>query len=241
MKLYNELAGWWHLLSSPHDYEEEASLYRKIIGHYKQDINSALELGSGGGNNAFHLKKFYTLTLTDISSAMISMSQQLNPECEHIIGDMREINLGREFDLVFIHDAIMYITTEEDLKKVFEVAHRHLKKDGILFIAPDFFAETFQPYSDHGGHDDGKRGIRYLEWTTDGDPRDNKVETNFAYLLKDEGGNIRVEHDTAVEGLFPKKTWQNLLTNVGFEVHFEPINHSDADLQHYFGIICIRR
>ena len=184
MKLYHELATWWPLLSAPADYAEEAELYWRIISQYKPDIEDALELGSGGGNNAFHLKKKCRFILTDISPEMIRVSRELNPDCEHFVGDMRGIGLNRQFDLVFIHDAIMFITTEEDLEKVFRTARKHLKPGGLLFIAPDFFKETFRPSTSHGGHDDGHRSIRYLEWTQDADPADNLFETEYAYLLR---------------------------------------------------------
>ncbi|MCO6486909.1 MAG: class I SAM-dependent methyltransferase [Phaeodactylibacter sp.] len=237
MKLYHELANWWPLLSAPADYAEEAGLYWEIISKYKPDIRDALELGSGGGNNAFHLKKKCRFTLTDISPEMIRVSRALNPDCEHFAGDMREIDLGQQFDLVFIHDAIMFITTEADLEKVFRVARNHLRPGGILFIAPDFFKETFRPSTSHGGHDDGNRSIRYLEWTYDADPADNVVETEYAYLLKAGGGATRCVHDRAVEGIFPRKTWEALLRKVGFEVAFEPIPHSELEPGSYFGIV----
>ncbi|MDX1938919.1 MAG: class I SAM-dependent methyltransferase [Saprospiraceae bacterium] len=237
MKLYNELADWWHLFSIPDDYAEEAALYWEIISKYKENIQSALELGSGGGNNAFHLKKKCTFTLSDLSPAMIKISEVLNPECAHFVGDMRNLTLNEVFDLVFIHDAIMYLTTEHDLEQVFQVAKKHLKPDGILFIAPDFFKETFTPVTHHGGHDDEDRSIRYLEWTYDSNPNDDIVETEFVYLLKNKNDVIKCERDSMLEGIFSKKTWEALLTKAGFKVTFELIPHSELEPDSYFGII----
>lgn len=237
MKLYNELADWWHLLSPPTEYEEEARLYWEIISKYNQDVNTALELGSGGGNNAFYLKQYCHFTLTDLSPAMLQASQRINPECEHIVGDMRSIELEQKFDLVFIHDAIAYMTSEEELTSVFQVARKHLKPGGVLFIAPDFFEETYEPSTISGGHDNKKKGIRYLEWTYDLDPDDHIVTTEYAYLLRDENGTIWHEHDSMENGLFSKATWQKLLESVGFTVHFEIIPHSEFEVGEYVGII----
>ena len=241
MKLYHELAAWWPVLSAPGDYEEEAGLYWEIISRHRKDIHDALELGSGGGNNAFHLKKRCRFTLTDISPAMIGVSRKLNPECEHMVGDMRDIRLDRLFDLVFIHDAIMHITTEQDLEKVFRTAKAHLKEDGVLFIAPDFFKETFTPGTSHGGHDEASRSLRYLEWTYDKDPSDHIVETEYVYLLKDGKGEVTCVHDTAIEGIFSKRTWEELLVNTGFAVSFEAIPHSELEPDTYFGIVALRK
>jgi len=43
---------------------------------------------------------------------MLELSRTINPEAEHILGDMRTLRLGRTFDAVLIHDAICYMTTE---------------------------------------------------------------------------------------------------------------------------------
>jgi trans-aconitate methyltransferase len=240
MKLYHELAEWWPLLSSPDEYAEEAELYWKIIRKYRPNITSALELGSGGGNTAFHLKKYFPLTLTDISPEMIRVSKKINPDCEHKVGDMREINLNKSYNLVFIHDAIMYMTSEEDLRKVFHVAYSHLDPDGILFTAPDFFKETFKPATSHGGHDGPDKSIRYLEWTRDENPEDNLVETDYAYILKDETGLTRIEYDHEVYGIFTKRKWNDLLTHSGFDVYFEVIDHSEMEKNSYIGIVGLK-
>ena len=33
------------------------------------------------------------MTLTDIAPGMLAMSESINPECEHIVGDMRTLRL----------------------------------------------------------------------------------------------------------------------------------------------------
>ena len=125
-KLYHELASWFHLLTAPEDYAEEAEFYRKaIFTASDQTPVTLLELGSGGGNNASHLKAHFQLTLVDLSPEMLAISRQLNPEWEHLQGDMREVRLERQFDAVFIHDAVMYLTIEADLQRAIETAYIH--------------------------------------------------------------------------------------------------------------------
>ena len=110
-KLYGKLAPWFHLLTSPKDYAEEAAFYRKtLLDVCTKRPKTLLELGSGGGNNASHMKKHFAMTLVDMSPRMLALSKSINPECEHKRGDMRSVRLRREFDAVFIHDAIMYMT-----------------------------------------------------------------------------------------------------------------------------------
>jgi SAM-dependent methyltransferase len=236
MKLYNELAPWWQLMSRHEDYKEESALYWQTISKYKQDIVSALELGCGGGNNAYYLKQKCQWTLTDLSPAMLDMSRSLNPECQHYAGDMRNLDLGITYDLVFIHDAIMYMTSADDLSRVFKTARKHLKPDGLLFIAPDHFRETFREETDHGGYNEEHRRFRYLEWSMDRDPQDDIVETEYVYLLN-EGGHTQCIHETVNEGIFSKDIWRELLQKEGFKVSFETIPHSELEPGSYIAIV----
>ena len=217
-RLYADLASWWPILSDPADYRDEAPLVRRLlIDNCAAPPRTLLELGSGGGNNASHLKGDFEMTLVDVAPGMLAVSRALNPECEHIEGDMRTVRLERVFDAVFIHDAVMYMTTEGDLRRAMETAFVHCRAGGVVVIAPDHTRELFVPGTRHGGHDGPKRAMRYLEWSYDPDPTDTTTLTDFAYILREEDGSVRVEFDRHVTGLFPQKDWLRLLSAVGFE------------------------
>ncbi len=222
-KLYNELASWWPLLSAPADYAEEAEFFRKILQEAcDPPPRTLVEFGSGGGNTASHLKAHFTMTLVDLSPEMLAVSRALNPECEHFEGDMRTVRLDRLFDAVFIHDAIMYMTTEQDLRRAMETAFLHCRLGGVALFVPDHVRETFKPSTEHGGHDGERRGLRYLEWTYDPDPDDTTYVADFAYLLREADGSMRIEHDRHVEGLFSREVWLRLLREVGFQPGIAP-------------------
>ncbi len=230
MLLYNQLSSWWPLLSPPQDYEEEAAFYTKeLLKAGTSPANTVLELGSGGGNNASHMKKHFGMTLVDVSPGMLAVSEKLNPECEHLQGDMRTVRLGREFDRVFIHDAIVYMTTLSDVRNAIESAYIHCRRGGAALFAPDHVKETFRASTDHGGEDDGTRGLRYLEWSWDPDPTDTTYTVDYAYLLRDASGAVQVEHDQHLEGLFAREEWMQLLRDVGFEPKNIPFDHSELE------------
>ncbi len=217
--LYGELAGWFHLLTAPADYAEEAGFFRQVLTERAaRPVRTVLELGSGGGNNASHMKRHFELTLVDRSPEMLRISGELNPECEHLEGDMRSVRLGRRFDAVFVHDAVAYLTTEGDLRLAMETAFVHCEPGGVALFVPDDVRETFEPSARHGGHDaeDGGRGIRYLEWTWDPDPNGTTCVVDFAYLLR-EGDTTRAVHDRHLCGVFPRARWIALLGEMGFE------------------------
>jgi hypothetical protein len=47
---------------------------------------------------------------------------------------------------------------------------------------------------------------------------DTTYTVDYAILLRDETGAVRVAHDRHVEGLFPRATWRKRLEDAGFEV-----------------------
>ncbi len=77
-------------MSPPEEYAEDAvAVLRLLAGVDVHAPGRLLELGSGGGHLASHLKGSFDLTLVDVSVPMIEVSRALNAECRHLIGDMR--------------------------------------------------------------------------------------------------------------------------------------------------------
>lgn len=216
--MYSSRANWWPLISAPADYAEEGVAFAALLPHNNGAPLTILELGSGGGNLASHLKAHGTLTLVDLSAEMLAVSAQLNPELEHLQGDMRTLDLGRRFDVVLIHDAVMYNTTETDLRATLDTAARHCRPGGTVIIAPDCTRETYEADTTHGGEDgaDG-RAARYLSWSFDPDPTDTTFETVYTLVLRDADGTITVELDRHVEGCFSEAEWIEWLRAAGID------------------------
>ncbi len=72
--LYGALAPWFHLLTPPSEYADEAAWC---------------------GNTSSHLRRDLRLTLTDLSTEMLDLSRIINPDIEHVVGDMRRLRLDR--------------------------------------------------------------------------------------------------------------------------------------------------
>lgn len=241
MKIYTELASWWPLLSPAEDYAEEAAFYqRELIAACQPPCRTLLELGSGGGNNASHMKTRFEITLVELSPGMIEVSRALNPECEHAQGDMRDVRLGRTFDCVFVHDAICYMATPEDLRRAIETAYVHCRPGGSALFAPDHVRETFATSTDHGGVDAGGRGLRFLEWQWDPDPADSTYTVDYALLLREPDGSVRVESERHTEGLFGRGEWLRMLTDAGFDARSVPFDHSELAPGTYEVFVCRR-
>ena len=241
-RLYGEFAEWWPLMSAPADYAEEATFYFNALQETaERRIDSMIELGSGGGNNASFMKhRVKELVLVDLSPGMLAHSRQLNPECAHHQGDMRSFRLARQFDAVFVHDAISYMTTEPDLLRAIETAASHCRPGGVGLFAPDHLRETFKPDTECGGHDGADRAMRYLSWSWDPDPADSTVITDYTYTFRHPDQSIHVTHDRHIEGVFSRDTWLRLLRRGGFDPRVIPFNHSELEPGTYELFVCVR-
>jgi SAM-dependent methyltransferase len=218
-RLYTDLAAIVRLLSPPAEYAEEAEFWRRVLrARLGEGRPHLLELGVGGGHNLSHLTAEFDATAVDLSAAMLEQCRALNPGVELLVGDMRTVRLGRTFDAVLIHDAISYMTTEEDLRAAFDTAASHLRPGGVFITSPDFTAETFQSPSVHTAtHRAGALEVTYFEYAWDPDPADTTVEVLMTYVIC-EGRRARLEHDRHVIGLFPKATWLRVLGEAKFDV-----------------------
>src|SRR5690606_26365258 len=136
--LYRELVPWYLLLDPTEDHQDEVASYQAALErHIAPGPATLLELGAGAGNHAFHLKRRFTCTLSDPSDSMQGLSRELNPDCEHVLGDMRSLRLGRTFDAILVHDAVMYMTSEKDLTAAAHTAFVHTRPGGAAIFAPD--------------------------------------------------------------------------------------------------------
>lgn len=219
-KLYWELAPLFHHFTHPKSYRDEARFVRKVFKPERfTEKPTLLELGSGGGNNASHLKKHFRLTLSDISPGMIALSRKINRDCEHVVGDMRTLRLRRKFDFVFVHDAVGYMTSEDDLERAIATAFVHLKPGGVALFQPDDVRETYEAGRSRGGHDgdDGVR-FRYFEICHPLNEDQDAVDVDYEVTIIDANGRTRTLVDRHHIGVFARDTWLKLLRGSGFRV-----------------------
>ncbi len=183
--LYQELASWWPLISPPGEYAADAAAIAALFDS-AGPVRTVLDLGSGGGHVALHLKDRLSVTLVDLSEQMLEVSRKLNPDCVHVHGDMRTVRLGELFDAVLVHDAIDYVTTQQDLRLVIDTAFAHCRPGGMAVFAPDHTAETFRPGSgEGGGSEPGGRQASFRERTSDPDSGDDWILAEYEFTLRE--------------------------------------------------------
>lgn len=218
-RLYTDLAGWWSLLSPPEHYAEEASLYLALLAEAAgKPPASLLELGSGTGPLAANLSAELDVTLVDQSAQMLALSAEQSPHHTHVCADMRALELGRRFDGVLLHDAVMYLTDRDSLRQAFAVMFAHCAPGGAALVVPDRLRDTFEEFTTSGGWEDEQgRSMRMLEWHWDPDPSDDTTQVEFSLLLRSADGVVTSVHEQHTMGLFSREDYWSLLEEVGFE------------------------
>ncbi len=233
-RLYSDLAWAWPLISQGEDYVQEAQAFaRQIRQRARIPVSTLLNLGCGGGHLDLTLKKYFNVSGVDVSQPMLDLAGQLNPEVTYFPGDMRTVHLEKTFDAVVIADSIDYMLTEADLLSAFRTAHLHLNPGGIFCTYAGVTCQTFRQNDTRvSTHSEGRVVITFIENRYDPNPEDTTYESTFVYLIRREGseGQLEIETDRHLGGLFDLETWSRCLADTGFEVHRTELGEGGAPL-----------
>lgn len=234
--LYNQLAHLWPLLSPPADYRAEArrisTILRRCLARPPRGQRpSLLNLGTGGGHLLSHLKHQFTATAVDLSPAMLDNARRLNPEVEHLQGDMRSIRLDRTFDVVLLHDAIDYMTTPDDVHRALTTAAHHLRPGGVTLFSPAYVAETFVEHEAEQDHHHvpgpPRIDLTYFTYVHDPDPSDTCIELVLLLLVRQDS-QLTLHQDRQHLGLFSTQQWLTMLRRVGLTARADPASRAAA-------------
>jgi len=242
-RLYSDLSWLWPIWGDPTvSYAKYCDHVVQLLQkHARRPIETLLNIACGGGKNTFNLKKHYRVTGVDISRPMLNLAEKLNPECEFLQGDMRSFSLGRTFDAILMDDGISYMGNRADLKAAILVAFQHLNPGGVMVAGPDNTTETF--VQNYTAVAPAMSNINYknievvfIENYYDPDPTDEHYEGTMLYLIR-ENGELRVETDRHILGLFSIDTWRQIFQEVGFDI--DENNYAESSKE-YRSFACVK-
>ena len=127
--------------------EDEAAFVtpRRRRGRRSATPETLLELGSGGGNNASHLKARFDVHAHRHLARHARAEPHAQPRVRAPRGRHANAPARPQFDVVFIHDAISYLTTEDDLARRSRPPRVHVRPGGVVILTPDATTEIFKP------------------------------------------------------------------------------------------------
>ncbi len=238
-RLYAELSWLWPLWGDFEEYRAETEALgeaarRRAMG----PVRTLLDAGCGGGKNLRHFRQQFETTGLDRSEAMLALARKLNPGVPLICADLRDFDLGRTFDAIYLNDALPHLTSQADLARAFACSSRHLRPGGVLLAVAEFTKERFAQNATAvtaGARRPGQPEVIFIENNFDPDPADETFETTVLYLIR-ESGRLRIERDGWRCGLFPFAAWTEALAASGLKVAIEAPLPGFGDLPLLVGV-----
>ena len=225
MRLYQDLAWLWSDITSSSTYDEEAADLMDIATEAVQRVPEKwIELGSGGGYLMAALLQQYpsaAVTLVDSSSAMLDESRLRNPTAQHICADMTQIALEEQYDVVVLHDAVMYLADAGAIAQTLQNIRRLLKPDGVAMVIPDVCLESFEERVLSSEVFGERAHIHLTEWHWDPDPTDEQIQVNFSIMFKEHAvGTIQTVHEAHTMVVLSIEAWMNTFIQSGLKQDF---------------------
>jgi SAM-dependent methyltransferase len=138
-----EYADQYDLFYGDKDYESECDLLEQVFQRYRKvPVQSILDLGCGTGNHSIHLaRRGYKVHGVDLSEDMLAhaveKSQKETIKYPPVFsqGDIRSVDLGKQFDAVLMMFAVLgYQLTNDDVLATLSTVRKHLKPGGIFIF-----------------------------------------------------------------------------------------------------------
>jgi SAM-dependent methyltransferase len=138
------------------DYSRECDFVEGALRRYGDGgtYRTVLDLGCGTGNHAILLaKRGYDVTGVDLSPDMVEVAKRKAADsgvsAGFRTGNMRDVDVGREFDAVLIlFAALGYQIADVDVSATLANVRRHLRRGGVAILdvwnAPTAFGEGLQ-------------------------------------------------------------------------------------------------
>lgn len=131
-KTYDKIAGWF--AENRYNGLMEQPRLDDMIAHLPAGA-SILDLGCGTGKPILEYlqTKGFEVTGLDASEEMLKIARANFPQTEFVLQDMRNLNLGRQFDALIAWHSFFHLP-EEDQPGMFPLFAQHLKPDGLLLF-----------------------------------------------------------------------------------------------------------
>lgn len=189
--LYDEAA--LYDLVSPHD-PDIARFYVETVGGKGQSV---LELACGSGRFTFPVAESGSnITGGDLSEVMLGSARDKARQCgvsaDFQCLDMRDFNLGRTFDSIFIAaNSLLHLLTEDDFRRAFAAIRRQMRPTSQLVF--DIFVPSAKLLSEGptkrqpvGSFDHPTLGAVIIEEAVDYDPIRQIARSHWFWSTTDE-------------------------------------------------------
>lgn len=172
------------LYGSRKDYAAEAATIRELVVRRRPAARSLLDVGCGTAEHLRYWSDWFAVSGVEASAAMVEVARRKVPDVHIEQGDMRELALGRSFDVVCsMYGVVGYLDSLDELRGSVSRMATHAGRDGLVLFEPWIFREdwTGRVHVDDLTVRDGRRLARMGNWVTDG----TAVSVELHYLYDD--------------------------------------------------------
>lgn len=201
-------------------YDNWVAFTDKVINHYNITNPTIADLGCGTGEIAIKLAKKYAVTGVDYSSDMLTIAEQKANEhqvkVDWIHQDLRELAGLSNIELAISYcDVINYITTVEEVNRVFQNVGQVLKDNG-LFLFDVHSMKHIEENLIGNSFTDVTEDSAYI-WDCFPGENPGEMYHELTFFASNGGGYSRFD-ETHHQQTFPIEVYTKLLNNNGFEI-----------------------
>jgi hypothetical protein len=114
------------------------------------------------------------------------------------------------------------MSSKDDLIATFRNVYRHIKPGGVMICYAEVTKESFKQNSSRVSTAQSRLkpkniDITFIENAYDPNPNDDNFESTHIYLIRKDG-QLKIEQDKHILGVFPIDFWRSSLIEVGFNV-----------------------
>ncbi|ALX06081.1 MULTISPECIES: class I SAM-dependent methyltransferase [Aeromicrobium] len=202
------------------DYAAEASAVTDLVRSRYPHADSVLDVACGTGSHLEPLSRsFGRVEGLELSPAMIEVAERRYPQLTVTQGDMRAIDLPRQFDAVTcMFSSIGHMVDVDELDAALDSFARHLAPQGVVVVEPWWFPETFLP--GYVAADVVRVGDRAISRTSHSlrDGRVSRLEIHW--LVADPTDGVRHETEHYEITLFEREEYETAFRQAGLDVEY---------------------
>ncbi len=204
------------------DYAKEADTLRVLIeAHRRSTGTRLLDVACGTGGHIPFLRRHYDVQGLDVEPDMVAYARQRHPDTEFTVGDMRDFDLGQQFNVVLcLFSSIGYMRGVDELRQAVANMARHLEPGGVLIVEPWLTPEAYRPGGVHATFVD-KPDVKLVRMNRS-EVVDGTSVMDFHYLIGTPDAGIEHVVERHVLSLFTHNEYMAAFADAGLETSYDP-------------------
>jgi SAM-dependent methyltransferase len=132
------------------DYAAEAATIERIVRERSPQARTLLDVACGTGKHLEQLHTTFECEGVDLDEGLLAVARERVPDIPLHEGDMRDVRLGRTFDVVTcLFSAIGFVGSLDELEAAARTLAAHLAPGGVLLVEPWFEPHEWVPNRPH--------------------------------------------------------------------------------------------